>query len=604
MPNKQSPAPANPIWPSIRRLLKIAGRQSAWLYSALAFDLLLAVTMILGNDFMRKIFDSVLAGQTSIFWRYTWFTLALTIPNILFSFLKTRGVGQFSERTMAKLRQDIAAHSTRLPISYLEERHSGDLLSVLNADQAKLKTLLSDNLKDFFYQTTRFVFALTYIISINWLLTLVSTILIPAIFLLISRLTQPVTRRSEEMQDEIGQVNSLAQDSLSGAMVVKSFNLAAILDERFHLANMKALKKGLGVARYWSAINGLSFGLIIMPFIIAMGLGGYLVIDKHLTFGGMFVFINLLNFVVNPLGSLPGIIASIGESAGAAQRVFKLIDSPAERQDGAVTQPAQDSAPAIQFKDVCFAYKEDSPILKHVSLAIPKGQSVAIVGPSGGGKTTLLKLILGYYSLPDECVRLFGADLNAWQLNAARQQMAFVAQDTYLFPVSLGENIACGKPGASQAEIEQAARLANIHNFIAGLPEGYATGAGEWGARLSGGQKQRISLARAILKDAPILLLDEPTSALDAESEALIQEALDRFARQRTTVVVAHRLSTIKNADRVLVLQEGEIIEEGTHAELIARGGLYLELYQGQFALDQSVAPAAPANPAAGGQND
>jgi ABC-type multidrug transport system fused ATPase/permease subunit len=432
------------------------------------------------------------------------------------------------------------------------------------------------------------------------------------------------------MQDEIGQVNSLAQDSLSGAMVVKSFNLAGILDERFHLANMKAVKKGLGVARYWSLINGLSFGLIIMPFIIAMGLGGYLVIDKSMTFGGLFAFINLLNFVVNPLGSLPGIIASIGEASGAAQRVFKLIDAPGERQDGTITWSARDTTPlgskavelpfdslanpeqlaaaetvpAIQFKDVSFAYNADSPILKHVSLSIPRGQTVAIVGPSGGGKTTLLKLILGYYPLPDECVRLFGADLNAWQLSAARQQMAFVAQDTYLFPVSLGENIGCGRPGASQAEIEGAARQANIHEFIAGLPEGYATNAGEWGARLSGGQKQRISLARAILKDAPILLLDEPTSALDAESEALIQEALDRFARQRTTVVVAHRLSTIKNANRVVVLQEGEIIEEGTHAELIAKGGLYLELYQGQYApASQGVALDQPAAGGEGGRN-
>ena len=588
MPDTPSPAPANPILPSIRRLLKIAGRQSAWLYAGLAFDLVLAVLLILGNDFMRRIFDAVLAHQTATFWYYVWLSLSLTIPGIILSYLKTRGVGLFSERTQAKLRQEIAAHSTRLPVSYLEQRHSGDMLSVLNADMAKLKTLLSDNLKDFFYHSIRFVFALAYIISINWMLALVSTILTPAIFILISRLTQPVTKRSEEMQDEIGQVNSLAQDSLSGAMVVKSFNLAGILDERFHQANLKALKKGLGVARYWSAINGLSFGLIIIPFIIALGLGGYLVIDHKMTFGGMFVFINLLNFVVNPLGSLPGIIASIGEGCGAGQRVFALIDAPAERQGGAITQPPQDAADAaIQFKDVSFAYSQESPILKHVSLAIPRGQTVAIVGPSGGGKTTLLKLILGYYPLPDECVRLFGADLNAWQMTAARQQMAFVAQDTYLFPVSLGENIGCSKPGASQAEIERAARLANIHEFIAGLPEGYATNAGEWGARLSGGQKQRISLARAILKDAPILLLDEPTSALDAESEALIQEALDRFARQRTSVVVAHRLSTIKNANRVLVLQEGEIVEEGTHAELIAKGGLYLELYQGQFALDQ-----------------
>ena len=595
MSKKQSPA--NPIWPSIQRLLKIGARQSAWLYTALGFDLLLAVTLILSSDFMRKMFEAVLANQPSVFWRYTWLSLALAIPNIILAYLKTRGLGLFGERTLARLRQTIATHSTRLPVSYLEERHSGDMLSVLNADLGKLKTLLGNNLIDFFGLSIRGVFALVYILSVNWLLALLTTVLTPAIFLLISRLTQPVTQRSEEMQDEIGQVNSLAQDSLTGAMVVKSFSLSGILDERFHVANLKALKKGLGVARYWSLVYGLGFGLTMLPFIIAMGFGGYLVIDKQMTFGALFAFINLLNYVVNPLSSLPSVIASIGEAVGAAQRVFKLIDSPSERQDGAITQVAQDSSPALQFKDVCFSYSPDCPILKHISLIIPRGQTVAIVGPSGGGKTTLLKLILGYYSLPEDTLRLFGADLNTWQLNAARRQMAFVSQETYLFPVSLGENIGCGKPGASQAEIEQAAQLANIHEFIAGLPDGYATNAGEWGGRLSGGQKQRIALARAILKDAPILLLDEPTSALDAESETLIQEALDRFARQRTTVVVAHRMSTIKNAGRVLVLQEGEIVEEGTHSELIARGGLYLDLYQRQFALDQ------PAASVTGGQN-
>jgi ABC-type multidrug transport system fused ATPase/permease subunit len=211
---------------------------------------------------------------------------------------------------------------------------------------------------------------------------------------------------------------------------------------------------------------------------------------------------------------------------------------------------------------------------------------VAVVGPSGGGKSTLVKLLLGYYPVTDGALRLFGHDLNQWQLAAARTQMAFVAQDTYLFPISLGENIRLGKPEASQEMVEQAARMANIHEFIAGLPDGYNTNAGEWGSRLSGGQRQRISLARAILKDAPILLLDEPTSALDTESEALVQQALERFSQGRTTLVIAHRLSTIKNADRVLVLDEGQIVEQGTHEALIAKGGLYLDLYQRQFSLE------------------
>ncbi|MBE0696257.1 MAG: ATP-binding cassette domain-containing protein, partial [Anaerolineaceae bacterium] len=229
----------------------------------------------------------------------------------------------------------------------------------------------------------------------------------------------------------------------------------------------------------------------------------------------------------------------------------------------------------------------ETPVLKNIRVEIPAGQTVAIVGPSGGGKSTLIKLLLGYYPLPPDSLRLFGHDLNQWRLSAARAQMAFVAQDTYLFPISLGENIRLGKPGASQEQVEVAARQANIHDFITSLPDGYATNAGEWGSRLSGGQRQRISLARAILKDAPILLLDEPTSALDSESEALVQQALEGFTQGRTTLVIAHRLSTIKNADRVIVLDEGEIVEQGTHEELIAAGGVYLDLYQRQFSLDQ-----------------
>jgi ABC-type multidrug transport system fused ATPase/permease subunit len=536
---------------------------------------------------LREVFDAALNNQANTFWLYALLTLALDVPNTLFSYWRTASVGRFSERTLAKLRQRIAAHTTQLPVSYLEQRHSGDLLSILNADLDKIKGLLSNHLPELFNQAVQWILAFAYILSINWALALVSTVLTPVIFILLNFLNQPIAKRSQEMQTEIGQVNSVAQDALSGAMVVKSFNLAEILDQRFQAANDLALQKGMGIARLWSLINGVGVGLGITPFIIALGFGGYLLIDKQITFGSLFAFVNLLNFVVNPLFRVPGIITGIGEASGAAQRVFDMLDQPAERQDGAIVNGFHKSEDAIQLDHVDFAYVQDKPILKNVDIRIRKGQTVALVGPSGGGKSTVLKLILGYYPLTDDRLRLFGQEMNAWQLAAARQQMAFVSQDTYLFPVSIGENIRCGKPDASQTEIEHAARQANIHDFIMSLPDGYNTGAGEWGTRLSGGQKQRIALARAILKNAPILLLDEPTSALDTESEAAIQEALERFTQDRTTVVVAHRLSTIKNADRVLVLDDGKIVEEGTHEELIARGGQYLELYQRQFAGSQ-----------------
>jgi ABC-type multidrug transport system fused ATPase/permease subunit len=590
--NKQK---AVPVWPSIQRLLSLTGKKNTtWLVLAILLDIVMAGMLVLSSHLMRLVFDAVSQGQRSEFWMFTWATIGLALAGIPFAYFKTLSVGKFSEQTLALLRKSVAARATVLPLAYLEERHSGDLLSVINADLAKLKTMTSSDLLQLTGQTIRAIGALIYIFSVNWLLALVSTILTPLIFIAISALSSPIARRTTQMQEEIGQVNSIAQDSLAGLLVVKSFNLVRILDDRFHLLNSRALKRGLGIARLRAIIEAVGSGLSITPFIIAMGFGGYLVIHHQLTFGAIFAFINLLNWVVNPLGSLPGIIASISEASGAAQRIFEILDHEIERESGTVTRPDKGADTAIRFKDVNFAYQENTPVLKGLTLDIPMGQTVAIVGHSGGGKSTLLKIILGYYSLPEGRVSLFEHDLQEWQLPAARSQMAFVAQDTYLFPVSISENIRCGKPGASQAEIEQAARLANIHDFIASLPEGYNTLVGERGARLSGGQRQRVSLARAILKDAPILLLDEPTSALDTESEALVQEALDRFAANRTTLVIAHRLSTIKDADRVLVLDEGKIAEEGTHDELIARGGLYLDLYQKQFANNQP-APADPA---------
>ncbi len=569
-------------WPMIRRLLSMAGTDRRWFFFALVLDLGQAALLILGNHFNRGFFEAVTRQDTTAFWMYVGLAVCTALANIPLMYGKVRGMGQFSEGTLARLRGQVARHSTTLPVSALEARHSGDLLSVLNADLGKLKLLLSAHMIDLIGQSVRMVAAFAYILSVNWILALTATILTPLIFIAISALTAPIGRRSEEMQTEVGRVVSVAQDALAGSMVVKAFNLSDLLDARYHQTNRAALKKGLNIARLRSIIDGIALPMSITPFILAVGLGGYFVIQGQVTFGALFAFINLLNFVVNPLSSIPNILAGIGEATGAGRRVFALIDEAPERADGTVTAPAD--GPAIAIDGLTFAFADSTePVLKDVTVEVQTGQTVAIVGPSGSGKSTLVKVLLGYYSLPDGKLRLFGVDLNDWRLSAARDQMALVAQDTYLFPISLRENIRLGRPDASDTDVEQAARLAHIHDFIIGLPQGYDTNAGEWGGRLSGGQRQRMSLARAILKDAPLLLLDEPTSALDTESETLVQQALESFSTGKTTLVIAHRLSTIQNADRVLVLQDGAIVEQGTHAELMAHGGVYLDLYQRQF---------------------
>ena len=575
---------------SIRRLLGMAGPHKIWLYGAVAMDVMSAAILIVSAHAFRQLFDAAAAGDAPAFLRYLSIAFILKVGDIPLQALRVRSIGLFSERALARIRQRLAEHIARLPVPYLEERHAGDFLSVINEDLTKLQALFSDHLLSLFGQSIRFIAAFSYIFFfISWKLTLVATLMTPLAFFIMSKMSQPVPERSREMQDAIGEVNHVAQDGLSGLLISKVFNLTGVMDARYRRANERALEKGFAIARLTSIINIIGYAVSMLPFIVTCTLGGYLVIRQQMTFGSLLTFINLLNHVANPLGSIPRLWGSIAEASGAAERIDEILDEDVERTDGRAFEPQPADGTAIAFDGVRFAYDEGASLIEGVNLSVPKGQTLAVVGPSGSGKSTLLKLILGFYPPSEGSITLWGRDLKAWQLDAARRSMAFVAQDTYLFPVSIAENIACGRSDVSREEIERAAKAANIHTFIAGLPKGYDTEVGERGARLSGGQRQRIALARAILKDAPILLLDEPTSALDTESEALVQEALDRFMVGRTTLVIAHRLSTIRDADRILVLDEGQIVQEGTHTSLTAQEGVYRDLYRQQIKTTDTV---------------
>ncbi len=396
------------------------------------------MVIILTNHFLRSVFGCHhWPPSRQKFYTFMLYWLIAALLDVPLAFLRTRSLGWFSEHTLAEIRQKVAVRLNGLPVGYMEERHSGDFLSVINADLAKVKTLTGSSLLDLFGQISRGIGALVYITFVSWQLTLVSLLATPLVFLVLSKLSAPIAKRTEEMQTEVGALNSVAQDSLNGLPITKSFNLAGLLDERFKQANKWVIFKGLAIARLRSGVDILSTVVGFTPFLIAFGYGGYLAITGHITFGAIFAFINLLNYVVNPLGSIPRLVASISESTGAAQRIFQVLDHDLERSSGIVPQSPHPAGPVIRLNQVSFAYQPGTPILRQVSFEVQPGEKIAIVGPSGSGKSTLLKLILGYYPVEDGRVYLYGEDLNHWQLAAARQQMALVAQDTYLFPVSV-----------------------------------------------------------------------------------------------------------------------------------------------------------------------
>ncbi len=578
------------VLPAIQRLLRLSGGQRRWLYLAMALAVADAGATIAGAFWLARTIDAVLANQRPQFFTALVITTCLMGAGIPLGLWRTRALGLFSERAIADLRARVAERATVLPMAYLETRHTGDLLALVNADLGKVKAMLGGSLLTIVSQTTLALAALTALFVISWPLALVSTLLIPIMYGLMGRISGPVAERSQQMQEELGQTMALAQDGLGGLLVTRVFGLAPLMDVRFREANQRTLQHGLALTRLRALVGAGSSVFGVMPFLITFGFGGYLAISGSLTFGRLAAFINMMNHVANPLGSLPPAIASLSEAAGAAQRLFDLLDAEPERQEGDTLAPDPD-APVALLQEVAFAYDTD-PVLAGVSLEARPGETIALVGASGSGKSTILKLLMGFYAPTAGSIRLQGQDLAAWSLAAAREQMAYMGQESYLFPVSLGENIALGratsKQPPSEAEIESAARLADIHDDIVALPDGYATLAGERGARLSGGQRQRLALARAIMRDAPLLLLDEPTAALDAESEAQVQDALERFMAGRTTLMVAHRLSTIRDADRILVLDDGRIVEQGTHDKLMALHGRYRMLYERQVSADNS----------------
>jgi ABC-type multidrug transport system fused ATPase/permease subunit len=565
-----------PLFRFLRQTPGITGLAMA----ALSLAIMEAVFAPVQAHIIRQLIDGLLAGDQQSLLNNS-LTIGLLIVAIaLIAWARSWVLGWLSERGSAHLRDQAVQSLLEMEVPRLDAIHSGDHLSRLTNDAAVVRHYLYFELFWLISLPLAAVLGLAYLLYIDWIMTLVTLALIPLFVLLSTRAAAPVGKISGRLQEKLAEVNNLTQDALGGAEVVKAFNLQEAMEARCEESLAGVVRASLDLARQQVKVRCASVLAAITPFLIPVGIGGWFAIIGRITTGSLLGFLNLINNVTAPIERLPRAMAGHQKAMAALDRIFQLIDEPRERTSGEEFSNGQDTILAVQY--LAFGY-DNGPVLQGLSFELRRGETVALVGPSGAGKSTVFKLLTGFYRPSQGNINLYNRPLEEWNLSALRRQMAVVSQDTFLFPGTIAENIALGKPGASREEIIAAAKKANAHQFIQELPQGYDHVLAERGANLSGGQRQRLAIARAILLDAPILLLDEATSALDTESERLVQDALDNMAQERTTLVIAHRLSTIRNAQRILVLDQGRIVESGRHQDLLEQGGLYRQLYLRQF---------------------
>ncbi|MBZ9714231.1 ABC transporter ATP-binding protein [Deinococcus multiflagellatus] len=487
---------------------------------------------------------------------------------------------------VADLRRALFSHLLTLSPRFFGDHKTGDLTSRLTADVGTVQGVTSSALAQLAAQTVSLIGAVILLVTTSPRLSLLTLAVIPLVIGTAFMIGRRIRRVSREVQDAVAGANASAEEAISGVRVVQSFTAEGLERERYgqgvRLSFLAALKRAQLQALMAGTMSFLTFGSLAL----VLWYGGRQVMAGAMTPGNLVTFLIYALQVGGTVAALTGIFNQFQEALGASGRIFELLDERSDLPQPATPAPLKRAEGRVSFEAVQFAY-EGAPVLRDLNLEVPAGQVVALVGPSGAGKTTLVNLIPRFWDVTGGTLKVDGQDVRTYALADLRAQVGLVPQETLLFSGTIRENILYGRPGARPDEVEAAARAANAHEFIMGFEHGYETVVGERGVKLSGGQRQRVAIARALLKDPRILILDEATSALDNESEALVQAALERLMQGRTTFVIAHRLSTIRNADRIIVMDGGRIVEDGPHAELLAKGGLYRDLYELQFRAEQ-----------------
>ena len=512
-----------------------------------------------------------------------WIAIGLFMMYVIQSFCKyyvsCQGhiMGAKMERDM---RQELFEHYEELSFSYYSQNNSGQMMSKLVSDLFDISEFAHHGPENLFISLVKIVGSFIFLFLINKKLALPLIVLVILMFLFSFRQNQKMQRTFMENRKKIGDVNASLQDTLSGIRVVQSFTNEEIEKEKFQKSNHTFLVSKKDNYRCMGEFMSSNLFFQGMMYLVTLVYGGYLIANNEMSAADLAMYALYIGIFISPIQILVELMEMMQKGLSGFRRFLDVMETEPEIQDAPDAVELKDVKGRVCYEDVSFHYSDDeTTVLSHVSIEIPAGKSVALVGPSGGGKTTICSLLPRFYDVTGGRVTVDGQDIRSLTLKSLRSQIGVVQQDVYLFSGSIRDNIAYGKPDATEEEIIEAAKCANIHDFIMELPDQYDTFVGERGARLSGGQKQRISIARVFLKNPPILILDEATSALDNESERWIQHSLEELSKNRTTITIAHRLSTIKNADEIIVITENGIAERGTHETLLEKNGIYAGYY-------------------------
>lgn len=484
-----------------------------------------------------------------------------------------------SQRIVADFRRHLFAHLQTLSVGFFARRRTGELLSRLMNDVTIIQSVVTETPIDSAKQVVTFVGGIAFLLAMNWRLCLLILILLPLLVLVAKFFGRRLKSLSTSIQDQTAALSTLVEEVISGIRIVKSFVQTTREESRFSSQVNQALTLTLRRAGIMAVFIPVISLLTFSAAAAVLWYGGNQVIEGIVTPGDLFAFVLFAGILIGPFSSAARVFAQVKEAQGATQRVFEILDAQPDIRDRPDAQTLTTVTGHMRVEGVSFRYDPRSPVLINLSFEAKPGELVAFVGPTGAGKTTVINLLHRFYDPTDGRITVDGYDLRQITVESWYRQIALVPQETVLFGGTILDNIRYGNPNANEAAVQEASKAAHAHDFITGLPDGYQTVVGEKGINLSGGQRQRIAIARAVLKNPRILLLDEATSSLDTESERLVQDALERLMKGRTTFVVAHRLSTIQRADRILVLDKGKLVEEGTHAQLLERKGLYHYLY-------------------------